>query len=131
MPSTEIKCCITPLPNICISVYGIYIERLLNRHWKLTSTNIDIEEKYLDEMVLYFDKWLNERLYVKEKEKIMEREVNKYYMSVITYNNTMILVRGFIQYSRCIVTIISPDIYVPALHSNQSSLEGFFLELGS
>ena len=50
-----------------ISVYGIYIERLLNHHWKLTSTNIDID---LDEMVSYFDKWLNERLSVKAKEKI-------------------------------------------------------------
>ena len=37
----------------------------------------------------------------------------------------IILVRGFIQYSRYIVTITSPDIYVPALHSNQSSLEDF------
>ena len=92
----------------------------------MTNTNIDIEEKYLDEMVSYFDKWLNEKLSIKEKGKNMEREVNKYYTSVITSNNMIILARGFIKYSWVIVTIISPHIYAPALHSNQSSLEGFF-----
>ena len=43
---------------------------------------------------------------------------------MLTYNNMKTLIRGFLGYARCIISI--DGSYVPALHSNQSSLECFF-----
>lgn len=48
-----------------MSVYVIYVEHILSHNWKLKNTNIDFEEKCLDEMVSYNDKRLCEQLSVK------------------------------------------------------------------
>ena len=52
-----------------ISVYGIYIERLMNQRWKLSSDNIDREECILREIVTYFEIWFKQREGMKKKEK--------------------------------------------------------------
>ena len=76
-----------------ISVYGIYIERLMNPWWKLTSENIDTEEGILEEIVTYFDKWLEQRSVMKIRENLNNSEVDKYFISLITYTNTKTMVR--------------------------------------
>ena len=121
----EIKSCFALL-HYQISVFGIYIERLMNQRWKLSSDNIDKEECTLKEIVTYFELWIEERKQMKEREKTNESDVDKYCISLITYNNMKTLVSGFIQYARCIVECHQASIYIPALHSNQSNLEGLF-----
>ena len=107
-----------------IAIFGIYIERLMNARWKLTKENIKKESQILDEIGTYFDDWLEQRSIVKEKENIPDSKVEKYFISMLTYNNMKTLIRGFLGYARCIISI--DGSYVPALHSNQSSLECFF-----
>ena len=107
-----------------ISVNGIYIERLMNPRWRLTKDNIEIESKTFEEIGTYFDDWLKQQSIVKEKENMKESEVEKYFISLVTYNNMKTLVRGFLGYARCIIN--ATGSYVPALHSNQSSIECFF-----
>ena len=53
-----------------------------------------------------------------------DSEIEKYFISLVTYNNMKTLVRGFLGYARCIID--GTGSYVPALHSNQSSIECFF-----
>ena len=109
-----------------ISVYGIYIEQLMNQRWKLSSDNIEREELILREIVTYFEIWFTQREVMKKKSKLNECEVDKYFISLIMYNNMKTLVSGFIQYARCIVECHQASIYIPALHSNQSNLESLF-----
>ena len=78
------------------------------------------------EVVSFFDIWLDQRSEVKSRETVTDSKVNKYYIYVITYNNMKICMRGFMQYTRCIVEIVSPQMYILTLHSNQSSAKGLF-----
>ena len=62
----------------------------------------------------------------KIREELNESEVDKYFISLITYNNMKTLVSGFVQYARCIIENDKQTIYIPALYSNQSNLESLF-----
>ena len=96
----------------------------MNPRWKLTKNNINIEAGIFEEVVTYFDGWLEQRSVVIARENIKESEVDKYVISLITYNNMKTLVRDFVSYAHCIVDI--DGAYILVLHSNQSSLEYFF-----
>ena len=98
----------------------------MNQRWKLTSENIDREEYILKEIVTYFELWFQQREGMKRREKLNESEVDKHFISLITYNNMKTLVYGFIQYARCIIENETQTKYIPALHSNQSNLESLF-----
>ena len=50
-----------------ISVYGIYIERLMNHRWNLSSENIDREECILREIFTYFEIWFKQQEVMKKK----------------------------------------------------------------
>ena len=52
-----------------------------------------------------------------------DSEINRYFVSIITYNNLKMLVSGFMNYSRHSVEKISPETCIPALHLNQNNLE--------
>ena len=112
-----------------ISVHGIYIERLMNPKWRLTGGNIYREESILNKIVSYFEIWFQQRGDMKIRDELNESEVDKYFISLITYNNMKTLVTGFLQYACCIIENDNETIYIPALHSNQSSLESLFYRI--
>ena len=60
-----------------IAIYGIYIERLMNPCWKLTKGNINKESNILEEIVSYFDVWMEQRSVVKVKESLKDIDVDK------------------------------------------------------
>lgn len=50
----------------------------------------------------------------------------KYFISDKTYDNLLRMIGGFCGYVKCILAYSDAEIFVPGLHSNQSSVEGLF-----
>ena len=109
-----------------ITIYKIYIERFMNPRWKLTKHNISAETNTFEIICQYFNKWMQYLNELKTDNNLADKVVGKYFISFITYNNMKTMLRGFIGYAECIISSSDNPIFVPALHSNQSSLECFF-----
>ena len=54
------------------------------------------------------------------------RIIESYFITVNTYNNLLTLIRDFLGYIESILSISPDEEWIPALHFNQSSIEGFF-----
>ena len=111
-----------------ISVYGIYIERFLNKKWYLNRSNIVAEKLILKEAITYFTEWKNERETVMTRYNMSIKETDKFFIADVSFENMLQCIGGFVAYSEAILSL--PDsngiLYVPGLHCNQSSLENFF-----
>ena len=44
-----------------IAVYGIFIERFLNRMWRLEKFNMDLEKQILESAISYFTIWISKK----------------------------------------------------------------------
>ena len=104
----------------------MFLFYLLNKQWKLTRNNIGEETKTLCEILDYFGSWNAERTEVDINEKLTAAQSSKYYIAYQTYDNLLTLVRGFLGYAWYILHSSDVEKFVPALHCNQSSLEGSF-----
>ena len=109
-----------------VAVYGIFVERLLNRFWSITKDNIEVESKVLSNIMQYFSRWMIETDIEDEEQNVGKRTLDSYHISHKTYRNLLTLVRGFVGYARAVLDISKDDTFIPALHCNQSSIEGLF-----
>ena len=109
-----------------IAVHGIFIERLLNQKWNLSRHNIHREKTNLRNAMNYFTTWISEKAIVQVQSNINATEADKFYMAHKTYQNLILTVAGFVGYSEAILNYSTQEKFVPMLHSNQSSIEGFF-----
>ena len=62
----------------------------------------------------------------KINQSIPQPDLEARYISDKTHNNMNVLYKGFIEYARFIFESSDALEYVPALHSNQSSIENHF-----
>ena len=99
-----------------VAVYGIFVERLLNRFWSITKDNIEVESKVLSNIMQYFSKWMIETDIEDEEQNVGKRILDSYHISHKTYRNLLTLVRGFVGYVRAVLDISKDDTYIPALH---------------
>ena len=109
-----------------IAIHGIYVERLLNHRWKLTRTNIDKEEEIILSIVSFFYEWKMDNNKTTSEDGTDTRDAERYFIAKKTYHNMLSLVHGFIGYARQILNKSETVEYIPALHCNQSSIEGLF-----
>ena len=111
-----------------IAVHGIYIERLLNKKWRLTRDNILSEKEILKKSIRYFTEWRHQKIHVMSTMKMNRKDTDKFYMADQTFNNLLQCVGGFFAYSEAILGLNNDGMiqFIPALHCNQSSLENFF-----
>ena len=109
-----------------VTIFGIYIERLLNRQWKLTVHNMAYEESVLKSIVTFFYQWKNDVTLSNMKNGVRSKEGEKFFIAKKTFQNLLSLVYGFMGYAKQILRMNNKCVYVPALHCNQSSIEGLF-----
>ena len=72
------------------------------------------------------NRWKRNNVNKDGEESVGARILESYFISTKTYRNILTLVRGFMVYTRSVLEISPEIIYVPGLHSNQSSIEGLF-----
>ena len=53
-----------------VALYGLFVERLLNKKWNLSRENIVEESKLLESIIDYFTNWIGERDRIEKEEKI-------------------------------------------------------------
>jgi len=106
----------------CVHVAIIFNETLMNRNVYIDSKNILKHESNLRQSLKFFEDWKNSCT--------NSTDANNNFLPMITYNNLRIAVCGFLAYTRMVVLdgVIQTGIkiFVPALHSNTSSLELWF-----
>lgn len=89
--------------------------------------NIDIDKSIFNSIMEYFKDQKEEMYIIKQNEQWGIRTIDAYYTSTSTYTNLLTLVRGSIGIYRSILLLLSTkDEMVPALHCNQSSIQGLF-----
>ena len=71
-------------------------------------------------------KWNKERRDVAKKYKLTTSTSAKHFIAEQTYTNLLRLLRGFCGYASCMLLYSDEEIFVPRLHSDQSSLVGNF-----
>ena len=109
-----------------VAVHGIFVERLLNRKWSLNNDNIAVETEIMKKCLLFFEHWKCEIDEMVKKKTISRNEAEKLFIAGKTYNNLLVCVRGFFGYSSYILQKYNSVSFVRSVHSNQSSIEGFF-----
>ena len=109
-----------------VAVYGVYIERLMNARWKPTPQNIDGEEAVLKLIMSFFYEWCEKEVTSKRDHKVPLRELESKYIPDKTHDNMNVMYKGSIEYARFIFVTSDKEEFVPALHSNQSSIENHF-----
>jgi len=106
----------------CVHVAIIFNETWLNRHVSINKSNFAKHENNLRESLKYFENW-------KRNCSDGASDSNSF-LPKITYNNLGITVCGFLAYARLVLQSCNAWqvtlLYVPALHSNTSSLESWF-----
>jgi hypothetical protein len=106
-----------------VATHSMFLARLMNSNWKLTLQNIDDEEIRMKEILQYFYNWkYTNAANLPEKEE----NGNTHFLSCLTYQNIRIGAAGFFHYARAVLQEGSGPRFVPASHSNQSSLEAEF-----
>ena len=64
-----------------VAIHGIYIERLLNKRWKLTNENIDEEETIMKSILSFFYDWRMEILLSNAKYAVTSKEGERYFIA--------------------------------------------------
>ena len=109
-----------------VAVHGIYVERLLNKIWKLTAANVDKEQQIMTNILSFFSKWSTEISDSNVKKHVSNKIGEKYFIAKKTHHNMISLVYGFLGYAKMILNESLVDEYVPTLHCNQNSIEVLF-----
>ena len=109
-----------------VAVHGLFVERLLCVRWKLNMENISIEKAIFKNIMECFKDWKKEIEIIKKNEKGCVRIIDAYFISTTTHNNLLTLVRVFLGYAEALLLVSKEGELVPALHCNQSSIEGLF-----
>jgi hypothetical protein len=112
-----------------VSVRVIFIELFMNKNMQLTRDNIDEVQHTLYEFLRFFSKWMEE--IVSNTTKDNKTEMDRGFMSRITYSNLRTGIAGFCEYARIVFQVSPETTYVPFLHSNTSTLEALFSQLRS
>jgi len=106
----------------CMHVAIIFNETLLNCKVCFNSSNIAKHEMNLQDSLKYFEDW---------KKCCDSENKNENFLPQITYNNLQMTVCGFMAYTWLVLLHVDEKacqkMYVPALHSNMSTLESWFL----
>jgi hypothetical protein len=111
-----------------VSVGVLFIEIFMNKDMRLTRDTIDDIEQEVCECLRFLAKWMEQ--IVSRTTKDNKAEMDRKFMSRITYSNLRTGIAGFFQYAR-IVFKESETMYVPFLHSNTSTLEALFSQMRS
>ena len=115
--------------EFAITVHRMYIQRFMNKSWKLFRGNIEAEEEQLQDCLQYFERWrLGTAEYRSNDESITRKLRERFFLSTQTYRNMKFAVCGFFQYSRVLLNHPSAQKvgFVPSGHSNTSALESRF-----
>ena len=116
--------------EFAVTVHRLYIQRFMNKFWKIRLVNIKAETEHLQECLRYFEQWrLGTEEYAERGNKSIARKLReRFFLSTQTYRNLKFAVCGFMEYSRLILTNPSAKgvDFVPAGHSNTSALESRF-----
>jgi len=113
-----------------VHVAIIFNETLLNSEVYFSQNNIDMHEKIIRRSMTFFEDWKREHSHAMSCCSSADRsEKNKEFLSPITYGAIRQCVSGFFAYARLLLK--AGIAYVPALHSNTSSLEAWFSQVRS
>ena len=126
-------------------IHYIFIGRLLNKNANLTNNtetritskgvthlnlNLKNEQARMIKSLEYFDDWINWNL-TKEKQNWGVNAKHQLFIVTVTYRNLKVAITGFFCYADKLSTNKKLVLFVPMLHSNQSSIEAFFSYIGS
>ena len=64
-----------------VAIFGIFVERLLNKNWKLTAENIDQEESTMVLIMSFFNEWSLEVYDSNKKQNIQNKIGEKHFIS--------------------------------------------------
>ena len=121
-------------------IHYMFIGRLLNKNANLSNNtesrfiskgvthlnlNLENEQSRMIKSLEYFDDWHNWTL-TKEKKKWGVNAKHQLFISTVTYRNLKVAITGFFGYAYKLLSNKKSVLYVPMLHSNQSSIEAFF-----
>ena len=113
-----------------IAVHGIYIERFINKKWRIDRGNILSEKEIVKCALRYFTGWKFQRVNVTTQIKMTRRDADTFFIADQTFHKLLQCVGGFFEYSKAVLGLKDVDNieFIPVLRSNQSSLENFFQE---
>ena len=123
-------------------VHFIFIARFLNKRANLTlgrevrkfsmtdgkihlSLNIKSERKAMEKCITYFDKWKVWMMGEEPRTWVVQKK-HQLFVAHITYRNLKVAITGFLEYAENLLSKNTSIVFVPFLHSNQSSIEAFF-----
>jgi hypothetical protein len=110
-----------------VIIHEIFIARMMNKEYCITKANIDEEESKMKDFLKYFAEWKQEQQEFRRTEaKTKNLDWKKYFLAEQTYTNLRLMIAGFFHYARTVLDHADGPEYVPALHSNQSSIEALF-----
>ena len=64
-----------------VAIFGIFVERLLNKNWKLTAQNIDREKSTMVLIMSFFNEWCLEVYGSNKKQNIENKVGEKHFIS--------------------------------------------------
>ena len=97
-----------------VAVHYIFVERFLNKKYRLTRANLKDERDRIKKELEYFRVWEN------------ESKDEKNFLSQTTYRVLRTAISGFFAYAEAVLSHFSDLKFVPILHSNTSNIETFF-----
>ena len=121
-------------------IHYMFIGRLLNKNANLTNNterrfiskgvthlnlNLKNEQARMIKSLEYFDDWYNWTL-TEEKQNWGVNAKHQLFISTVTYRNLKVAITGFFDYAYKLLTNKKSVLFVPMVHSNQSSIEVFF-----
>ena len=83
-----------------VAIFGIFVERLLNKRWKLTSNNLQEEQQILYEIIGFFRNWNSANEETNKKNKVSKSIGEKICIAKKTNYNLISLVYGFLGYAK-------------------------------
>ena len=72
-----------------LSVYGIYIERFMNKKWFLNKANIGTEKTILKHAIIYFTEWKHQRVTVMRRFNMCRKDTDRFFIADVTYENML------------------------------------------
>ena len=117
--------------EFCVVVGDIFNCVLLCKDERLCNKNIVSMERFLRSRTGYFARMRRAHI-IRKNDARFNGETRSWQRTGIafeTFRNFSIAVSGFVAYSKSIIDISSrtmPSLYIPCLHSNQSSIESLF-----
>ena len=117
------------IADLLFRAYGgaLYNGLFMKKDMKFDRSNIDYQERRINYILKFFTSWYECRDVRKlDSDPCVRQNWEKSVLSDITYNVMMSSVMGFYGYSQYMLNNYPNVSFVPALHSNTSSLESHF-----